>query len=212
MSTNNSDEKAAFERWLDGEAADPQQKQQFQQDEQINEHYETSLWLQHQAACFEQQPVPEWDRGAAFEKKQSEWFAWLKVSPALSMAMSVAAILMVLFRVEIHFTDNGMLLTFAGDRSQQMQTVMDEKLKAFGRDQQIIMANYVDDIQTQQREDITQLASYLVTSSRTERQEEMNELVSFLKVQRSDDINLQQQQFKNIIYNINQQSTNASIK
>lgn len=196
--------KDAFEDWLDGKAVDKQSEQAWLQDEQLNDDFETSLWLKHQAECFEEQEVPQWDRQTTFERPKKDWFSWLKVSPGLSMAMSVAAILMVLFRVEIHFNDDGMLLTFAGDRSKQMQTLVDEKLRSFGRDQQIIMANYVDDIQARQQEDITQLASYLVTTGRKERQEEITELVTYLKVQRDDDISLQQQQLSNIIYNIQQ--------
>lgn len=198
MSTN----KEAFENWLDGKTVDARTIQQWQQDEQLAAAHETSLWLKHQGECLEQQPVPQWDREATLgpDRHTRQWFSWLRGSPALSMAMSVAAILMVLFRVEIHFNDNGLLLTFAGDQSQQTDTLIDEKLRAFGRDQQIIMANYVDDIQSQQRNEITQLATYLINASRQERQEDLGELVGFLKDQRKDDISLQQQQFDNMVY------------
>jgi hypothetical protein len=210
--------KEAFEQWLDGKTVERENEQNGHDDEQLEGYFETSLWLKHQAEYFEEQPVPEWDRGATFNpgihksEAKRDWLSWLRVPPGVSMAMSVAAILMVLFRVEIHFGDNGLLLTFAGDSARQTQLMMDEKLREFGRDQQIIMANYVDDIQTQQRDGITQLATYLVDTSRQERKEDMHELVSFLNVQRDDDLSLQQLQLNNVIYNINQQTVRPSLK
>jgi hypothetical protein len=220
-------DKQDFELWLDGigldgagldgESINSQNEQQWQQDETLAGDYETSLWLKHQAACFEQQAVPDWNREATFDYQQQpsngrNWFSWLSISPNLSIAMSLAAILMVLFRVEIHFNDNGLLLTFASDSSKQMQTLVDDKFKDFGRDQQIIMANYVDDIQTEQRDNIAQLATYLVTSNREERQEEMGDLVHYLKTQRDDDLSLQQQQLTNVLYNLNPQPTSTGFK
>jgi hypothetical protein len=199
-------DKEAFEKWLDDHCVDRQTEQNWHHDEQLKDHYETGLWLKHQAECFEEQPVPKWDAEATFQvkKEKKDWFGWLNMSPSLSMAMSLAAILMVLFRVELHFGDNGVLLTFAGDSRADMQQLVDEKLTQFSRDQQIVLANYVDDIQAQQQQDVTQLASYLINASRQERKEEISELVTYLKVQRNEDMSLNDQKLSNIVYRINQ--------
>lgn len=209
MSTN----KETFEKWLDGQSIDSNTEQQWH-DGELKEHYETALRLKHQAECFEEQPVPQWDAGStfAYKKEKKEWFGWMNVSPGLSMAMSVAAILMVLFRVELHFNDDGVLLSFAGGNKQNVEALMDEKIKQFGRDQQIIMASYVDDIQAQQQQDVTQLASYLVNANRAERKEEMGALVSFLKDQRDEDISLNQQKINNIVYSFSQKANESTIR
>jgi hypothetical protein len=209
--------KDEFEKWLDDHPVDHQQNQQQSQqwleDEQLKIHYETSLHLKHQAECFEEQVVPKWDRESTFEidRTAKAWFGWLNISPSLSMAMSIVAIMMVLFKVELQFDENGILLTFAGDSRTNMTTLVDEKFKQFRRDQHIIMANYVDDIQSQQQQDVTQLASYLVNSSRQERKEEMGELVSFLKLQRTEDISLNELKLRNIVYRMSEANINKDV-
>jgi hypothetical protein len=209
-----SNDKQAFEDWLDGNKPSSKSEQDWHHDEQLKGHYETGLWLKHQAECFEEQSAPKWDAQSTFqfEKEKRDWFSWLNVSPSLSMAMSVTAILMVLFRVELQFNDNGVLLTFAGDSRNHVDALMDEKINQFSRDQQIVLANYVDDIQAQQQQDVTKLASYLIESSRQERREDMGELVTYLKTQRSDDLSLTQQKLENIAYQMNQPNSTAAIK
>lgn len=203
-----------FEKWLDGEAVDEKEIERWAHDESLKAHYETGLYLKHHAQCFEQQEVPQWNREATFgyEQQKRDWFSWLNVSPALSMAMSVAAIFMVLFKVEVQVNDDGLLLSFAADHKQQLMDQMDEKLAQFGRDQQLIMANYVDDIQAQQKQDVAQLTGYLVRSARQERREEMTELVQYLNARRDDDMTLQKFQMDKILYQYSQQNTESAIK
>lgn len=205
---------AAFEQWLDGEQVDSKTRESWQHDESLKDLYDTGLYLKHQAECFEQQEVPNWNREATFAgaDNKKDWFSWFNVSPALSMAMSIVAICMVLFKVEVQIGDNGLLVTFAQDHKQQMMQQMDAKLAQFGRDQQLIMANYVDDIQQQQNQEMTQLASYLVQSSRSERREDMQELVQYLNARRDDDLSLQKHQIDKILYQFNQQNTPAALR
>lgn len=209
-----STDKQTFEDWLDGKTVDSPTEQSWHDNDELKDHYETGLWLKHQAQCYSEESVPQWDAEStfAFKKEQKDWFGWLRVTPQLSMAMSVAAILMVLFRVELQFNDDGVLLSFAGNSSQKMDALMDEKIKRFGRDQQIVLASYMDDIQAQQQQDVTQLASYLVNASRTERKEEMGALVSYLKDQRDEDMSLNQHKMRNIIYSLNGRTTGATMQ
>ncbi len=207
-------DKEWFERWLDGEAVDEKVIARWQQDESLKDHYDTGLYLQHQADCYENQAVPRWDREATFgyEKPPSRWAAWFNNSPALSMAFSIAAILMVLFKVELQINDNGVLLTFGQASNQQMLNQLDERLVQYSRDQQLVMANYVNDIQAQQKQDMTQLASYLVESARTERREDITELVKYINDRREDDLTLQKYQIDKILYRYNQKSSGAELR
>lgn len=207
-------DKESFEKWLDGEKVDDQTIERWQHDESLKDHYETGLYLKHQADCYEQSEVPNWNREATFgfDKKPTNWFAWLNVSPALSLSMSLAAILMVLFKVELQVNEQGIMLAFGASSEAAVIAEVDRRLSQFSADQQIAMANYVDDIQAQQKQDVAQLATYLVQSSREERREDMAELVTYLNDQRDDDMSLQNRRISNILFQVKQSSGDTGFK
>ncbi|NQZ13178.1 MAG: hypothetical protein HRT35_39040, partial [Algicola sp.] len=91
-----STDKQMFEDWLDGKTVDSPTEQNWHDNDELKDHYETGLWLKHQAECYPQQSVPQWDAEStfAFNKEQKDRLGWLRVPPQLSMAMAVAARLM----------------------------------------------------------------------------------------------------------------------
>jgi hypothetical protein len=221
MADKHSDEqnRQQFERWLDGEKVSDEQQQSWHEDEQLADLHDASLWLKHQSECYQQRSVPDWnaDKTFDYQGEKNSWFSWLHLSPGLSMAMSFAAIFMVLFKVELQFNEQGILLSFAGNQQQAFETrlelAMEQRLKQYDRDQQIIIANHFDDIQAKQRQDVTQLASYLIGASRQERKEDIGALVSYFSQQRSEDLTQNQQQLNKVVYQLslqNEQSVQGS--
>jgi len=204
--------------------AEPQNPNDWQDESQQKALEDTAAWLSHQAQCYKEHEVPQWDASSTFEfdDNKRSWLSRLgltgfQVSPNLSMAMSVAAIFMVLFNVQLQFNEQGMLLSFATSEQQQtdklrsqLKAEFEQKLVAFSRDQQLVIASHFDDIQDKQREDVTQLASYLISASRQERKEDIGALVNYIKEQRNVDMSLNQQQLNEVLYRVSQQSSNMS--
>ena len=102
------------------------------------------------------------------------------------------AIALVLFKVELVMQDGGILLSFADNNSQLQQQKMvklvDEKLKDFAQEQQILLTNYAADIKVQQQDNNLQLASYIMGASRQERKEDISDFIQYINAQRKDEL------------------------
>ena len=174
-------------------------------DPELAARYETSLKLQQQAECYDEVDVPDWDRGATFIQRQTtawwQWGGW----PVTAMATSFAAILLVLFQVRVQVNDQGLMVNFGDSSEQQMQQVLDRKLKEYAMEQQLILTNYLEDHRAKQQKNTLELVSYLVKSGREERREELSDLVSFINEQRDDDNQFYMNQFKQLQYQVNRQ-------
>jgi hypothetical protein len=161
----------------------------------------TAEFLAHQASLMQEHSVPNWDRGEAFSHEKQAWWQWQGL-PAMSMAFSVLAIALVLFKVELVVQPEGVLLSFAGADKQLQQNqvvqLLDEKLQDFAAEQQVVMANYVSDLSSKQQETNLQLASYLMGATRMERQQDIADFVSYINAQRQDDQLEQKIQYQQI--------------
>jgi len=238
----------AFEKWLDrsdsikGTGNDSLTDKQSQQvmsnastDEETiwQERLKTAITIEYQESLQAEQNVPDWDRAAAFESDETPWWQWGGL-PAMSMAFSVFALVLVLFKVEFVINDNGMLLTF-GDKQPSgysqaeidilVNAKVDQKLQLFASEQQVVLANYAADIKVKQQDNNLQLASYLMGASRQERKEDIGDFIQYINAQRADDsldnkikfqqiesvINYQSQQKQNINYQpINTKNLNSN--
>jgi len=197
----------AFEKWLDrSDLVEDEQSQQVQSNTNTNEEtvwqerLKTAQTVEHQVSLEAEHKVPHWDRSAAFESDKSPWWQWGGL-PAMSMAFSMFAMALVLFKVELVMKDDGVLLTFAGSTQAQINQVsysqeeinvlvdakVDQKLQRFASEQQVILANYVADIKVKQQDSNLQLASYLIGATRKERKEDMGDFVQYINDQRADD-------------------------
>jgi hypothetical protein len=159
------------------------------------ERLKTAITIEHQESLQAEQNVPEWDRGAAFETDDIPWWQWGGL-PAMSMAFSVFAMALVLFKVEFVMNDNGMLLTFGGKQPTGYSQIeidnlvnakVDQKLQLFASEQQVVLANYAADIKVKQQDNNLQLASYLMGASRQERKEDIGDFIQYINDQRADD-------------------------
>jgi hypothetical protein len=237
----------AFEKWLDSadslkdSGKDLPQDQQNQKvmsntnaDEDLiwQQRLKTAKTLEYQESLQAENNVPNWDRAAAFESDKTHWWQWGGL-PAMSMAFSVFAVALVLFKVEFVMNDNGMLLTF-GDKQPigynqteidiLVNEKVDQKLQLFASEQQVVLANYAADIKVKQQDNNLQLASYLMGASRQERKEDIGDFIQYINDQRADDsldnkikfqqlesvINYQSLQKQNINYKpINSEKSNS---
>ena len=185
------DREQIFEQWLAGKLTTEQRQQaevELAKEPVFKARMETARSMQHMADMATNEPAPEWDRGGAFEENHQPWWQW-QGFPALSMAFSCAAIMLVLLRVELTMTNDGMLLSFAGSKnnSEKLVELVDERLNDFALQQQVTLANFNADIVAQQQQSNLQLASYILETSRQERKEDISDFVSYIGQQRKDD-------------------------
>jgi hypothetical protein len=215
----------AFEKWLDhsdslkGSLKDSfkgvknpkvQSNESSEGDTIWQQRLKTAQTLEHQESLQVDQDVPDWDRAAAFESDKTPWWQWGGL-PAMSMAFSVLAMALVLFKVEFAINDNGMLLTFgdkqpSGYSQAEVDTLVnakvDQKLQLFASEQQVVLANYAADIKVKQQDNNLQLASYLMGASRQERKEDIGDFIQYINDQRADDSldnKIKFQQLENVI-------------
>ncbi|NQY65031.1 MAG: hypothetical protein HRT38_15130 [Alteromonadaceae bacterium] len=158
----------------------------------------TAKYVAHQAEILPEQEVPKWDRAASFVSDKEPWWQW-RALPAMSMAFSIFAIGLVLFRVELVLQPEGLMLSFGNTNSvaeqaqytalvnEEVERQVDQKLKEFASEQQVILANYAADIKVKQQDNNLQLASYIMGASRQERKEDMTDFIGYYNEQRKDE-------------------------
>ncbi|MFC3094130.1 hypothetical protein DRW07_11645 [Alteromonas sediminis] len=131
---------------------------------------------------------PAWDKQqtVAFSRQPSHnrW-SWM---PAASMAMSFAAIVMVVTGFEVNMQDGRVQMGFdLGPSQQEVAALLDEKMAQHQQNNQVLLAQYIDALQEQNRESRTELTRFLLDTSREERREDFAELIKFINEQRDDD-------------------------
>ncbi|MFT4938369.1 MAG: hypothetical protein ACI88A_001396 [Paraglaciecola sp.] len=189
---NAADENTElFGWWLDGQLSE-QQRQQFEQrcvdDPSFAGQVETANMMNMQAESYRPQNVPQWDRLSTFDSvEKSKWWQWQGLS-SLSFVVSSLAIVMVLSGMQIRMDDGAMTISFAAKQSsQEIDRLVEDRLREFQQNQQLVLNNYTQIMQQQQLDASTQLTSYLLNSSRQERREDFAELIKFVNEQRLDD-------------------------
>lgn len=210
-----SDQEQKFSDWLDGmpsKKAGPDAKDSESAKDSPDAKYSASAeeiaaketWqeraavaksLFHQVSLQEDREVPQWDRGSAFITKENKpWWQWSGL-PVMSMACSFIAIALVLLKVELVMQPEGVLLSFSGSHSKSNQAqqeakvnrLVNQKLREFASEQQVILANYATDIITRQQDNNLQLASYILDASRQERKEDISDFIGYVNEQRKDE-------------------------
>jgi hypothetical protein len=207
---NVSDKESALEQqftdWLEGKPL----SQALEDDEQWLNRVHTANYVGHQADITPEHKVPAWDRGAMFESDTKQWWQWQGL-PAMSMAFSMFAMALVLFKVELVFQPEGVLLSFAGSanevQDEKMSALVNLRLKEFAAEQQVVLANYATDIQATQQDSNLQLASYIMGASRQERKEDMTDFIQYINEQRQDEKFDQKIKFQELEQKIQYQKT-----
>ncbi|WNC73481.1 hypothetical protein RGQ13_05655 [Thalassotalea psychrophila] len=212
MSNSENHKDHEFKLWLDGKLS-PEQSMQFEQDiaddEAMQQRLATARFIEQQVHCYEEQATPTWDRESTFLADSKPWWQWQGL-PALSMAFSIFAICLVIFKVELVMQDSGLLVNFGGKSVQQnpvnVDQLINQRLKEFAAEQQVVMANYAADMKDDQQDNNLKLATYLMSASRQERKEDISSFVKFVNEQRDEDAIDQKLRFQKLEYALQSQS------
>lgn len=197
-SDNNIEQQ--FSQWLDN------QEQVFdeallQGDKQWRDRARTAKGIAHQVALESQQKVPNWNRAGTFIDEKNPWWQWRGL-PAMSMAFSIFALSLVIFKVDFTLKDGAMMISFSGSETIKQQAdieaMIDQKLQTFASEQQVVLASYAADIKVKQQDNNLQLASYILGASRKERKEDIGDFVQYINEQRADEQFNNQLKFKQL--------------
>ena len=185
------DREQLLAKWLENKLSD-NEREQFEylclHDESFSQHVETANSVSFTAQQFEQSDIPAWDMESTFiATEQPKWWQWSGL-PAVSMAMSAMAMVMVVTGFSIEVEDGRIAMGFSSGPSQsELAAIVDEKVADYQKSNQAMFSQYVDALTTQQQQSSAQLTEYLLSSSRQERREDFAELIKFINEQREDD-------------------------
>ncbi|MCJ8319785.1 MAG: hypothetical protein MJK12_09125 [Colwellia sp.] len=207
---NKFNDEKEFINWLEGQTTEAEVT-----DELWQQRVNVASSVAHQAEIEQQKNVPNWNREAAFSSDHQPWWQW-RALPAMSMAFSVLAIALVLFKVELVIQPEGLMLSFAGGgNAKQEATVsalVDLKLREFAAEQQVMLANYATDFTANQQDSNLQLATYVIGAARQERKEDMSDFINYFNEQRKDESFNQKIKYQQLERKINRSSYQNSIK
>ena len=188
---SDQQQSLVFAAWLAGELS-AQQQSQFEQycidDDAFAQRVEQANQLNIIAESTPDWQQPEWNKEATFGfVKATPWWQWQGLSAA-SFACSAFAIVLVISGFNLN-VENGRVSMGFGQQlpEQQINLLVQQKLDEYQQTNQTMFAQYVDAIQSQQKQNGAQLTEYLLSSSRQERREDFAELIKFVNEQRSDD-------------------------
>lgn len=191
----NQSPEYLFGQWLDN-ALTEQERSAFEalcvSDAEFAAQVATATQLNVAAEQFNAPPMPAWDKNATFiAPDKPKWWQWQGL-PAISMAMSAAAMVMVLSGFSVQVEDGRVTMGFSqttpqGPTEAEVAALVNERINDYQQANQAMFTQYVNALQQQQQDNSTQLAQYLLKSSRQERREDFAELVQFINQQRDDD-------------------------
>jgi len=170
--------------------------------------------LNQYSQAYEDQEVPNWDRGESYFEEPTKWWQWQGL-PVTSMAFSFVAMMLVVFNVQFKVSTDGLVMSFGQQdepsQEQQIVALMEEKLSQFSKEQQQTLVNYIDDVKAQQQQSNLQLASYIMSTSRQERQEDIVDVLQYINEQQKDDKFEQNMKFKQLEQAIYYQTSNHMV-
>jgi len=188
---SNISNEALFAKWLDKQLSQEEQalfEKRYMQDSDFSARVDTANRVAFDAEQEESVSPPAWDRQKtiAFSRKPStKAWSWI---PSPSMAMSCVAIMMVLTGFEINMQDGQIQMGFdIGPDKEEVAALVDKKMLQYQQNNQVLMAQYIDALQEQDRQTRTELTRFLLDTSREERREDFAELIKFINEQRDDD-------------------------
>ncbi|MDC8830107.1 hypothetical protein [Alteromonas gilva] len=191
----NSNPEYLFAQWLENSLTQDE-RAEFEalciHDTEFAKRVEAATALHVAAEQFSAPAMPAWDKNATFiAPDKPRWWQWQGL-PAVSMAMSVAAMVMVISGFSVQVDNGRVTMSFGqiapqGPTEAEVAALVNDRLNDYQQSNQAMFTQYVNALQQQQQESSTQLAQYLLTSSRQERREDFAELVQFINDQRNDD-------------------------
>ncbi|MEP1384002.1 MAG: hypothetical protein ABJK64_09410 [Paraglaciecola sp.] len=180
-----------FSLWLEGDLSG-QQVLDFEalclNDDEFSERVSGANSFIMASEHYQSTEVPNWDRNSTFEETQTtKWWQWQGLA-SLSFVTSCCAIVMVLTGLQIRLDEGAVTISFvAKPSSQEVETLVNEKMFEFQKAQQLALNQYTKNLQQQQLDASTQLTQYLLSASRKERREDFVDLIKHVNEQRGDD-------------------------
>ncbi len=191
----NSNPEYLFAQWLENNLSQDE-RTAFEalcvSNTEFAQQVEAATQLNVAAEQFSSPPMPTWDKNATFiTDDKPKWWQWQGL-PVVSMAMSAAAMVMVISGFSVHVDKGRVTMGFSqavqqGPTEAEVAALVSDKLNDYQQSNQAMFTQYVDALQQQQQDNSAQLAQYLLKSSRQERREDFAELVQFINDQRDDD-------------------------
>ncbi len=183
--------------YLDGNLS-PQQTQLIEQElassADLREALSTLNTLNLGKQHWQDEPVPEWHRTGYLARRQRSNQGWL---PWFSMATSFAAILLVLFRVEIVTTTDGLHIGFGESTTKvAMAQQSNDQLDAWREELQAYVGHRLLEYENAQLRRDQQLVTTMLQVNTQQRREDLSQLTTFLAQQRNQDIELTQSQYQ----------------
>lgn len=137
------------------------------------------------AGQWQEQPVPDWNRArfaiAPTRQPRGSWPAWT------ALAASVAAIALVLLRVEVS-TTNGLLISFGGSQTEaRVQALVAAELQRHTLAQDLLLEARLDDFAADQLSANQLLLARWQETARAERRQELGLLMTSWQSQRFED-------------------------
>lgn len=182
--------------WLEGKLR-PEQQQAFAQlclqDANFAKQVEQANHFQLMSETNKVEAVPDWNKDATFKHVgKKPWWQWEGL-PAISMACSVFALVMVLTGFNLDYQDGRFSVGFGALKKSNtlaqadIEDIVTAQVQQYQRANQALLSQYLDAMQDQQLQNSAQLTEYVLTSSRQERREDFAEFIKFINQQRQDD-------------------------
>lgn len=216
--------------YLDGKLSDNEQtlfEQAVAEKPLWQARFHAAQVLKNQAKLNIEQDVPQWNRTATFSSShytssENSWWQWQGL-PIMALAFSCVAIVLVVLKVDIKINEQGLLVSFANSSkalklsdekinvlvSKQVNEKVDQKLREFASEQQVILANFNADVRVKQQENNLQLASYLMATARKERKEDIGDFISYVNEQNQVDSVQQKLEMQQLRFAIENQSSKS---
>jgi len=186
--------------YLDGNLNPRQQKlmeQELDASPKLLDELENIRVLHSASQNWQEEPTPEWHRTAFLARNRQpvkqNWMNWM------SLATSVAAICLVLFRVEIVTSSEGVHIGFGQPTNQvAFKQQADQYLNHWQQQQNTKVSRQLLEFENQQlRRDQTVMATVLELN-KEQRRKDLNQLTAYFVNQRNNDLSLAQTQYQEL--------------
>jgi len=185
--------------YIDGNLPERQMKlirQQLEKSPELAEDLSQLMLLQDSGRDWQDEAVPTWHRTAFLARRQKGNPTWL---PWLSMATSFAAICLVVFRIEIVTSPEGVHIGFGQPTTPvAIQQQAEQQLNDWRQEQQAYVAHKLLEFENQQLRRDQQVMATVLELNKEQRRQELQQLTSYFAQQRNQDIQLTQSQYQTL--------------
>lgn len=175
----------------------------------IDEQLKTNIELQDALATLNtlnrgkqswlEEPVPEWHRTGYLARRQKSNQGWL---PWFSMATSFAAVLLVLFRIEIVTSNEGVHIGFGEPTTKvAMQEQNEQQMEDWRNELQAYVGHRLLEYENEQLRRDQKLVATMLELNTEHRRQDLTQLTSYLAEQRDRDIQITQSQYQTLFEN-----------